>query len=234
MGISAEYLTNYDPDADFDALYTRATGEAIAEKLEAREQVLELGCATGLMTTYFVARGATVVGVDRSPKYLARARSRRLAHTRWEQGDVCEFLSAHNATYDHVTVCNLLHELNEPEETLKLCRSHLRPGGLLHVTLQNPNSLHRVIALRTGMIDDLLSISDRGSSFGTIRLMSLENLIRLIEGAGFGVLGYRGLVLKPYPNEQMERLPDEIIDGLVAGARYLPKNSAINYVVARA
>lgn len=234
MGMSADYSSIYDPDTDFDAWYTRAGGEVIALHIQPGDRVLELGCATGLMTTRFVAAGATVVGVDRSSGYLERAHNRNLKNVIWEQADIAKHLALDNATYDHITVCNLLHEVADPGAILHLCRPLLRPGGLIHITLQNPLSLHRLVALHAGMIDDLMTVSNRGEAFGTLRLMSSEQLIWLIEQVGFQQIERRGLMLKPYPNQQMERLPVEVLEGLISAARDLPDHSAMNYVVARA
>ena len=46
----ADYSAIYDPDTDFDSRYTMATVRRIAERVAPGDRVLELGCATGLMT----------------------------------------------------------------------------------------------------------------------------------------------------------------------------------------
>jgi cyclopropane fatty-acyl-phospholipid synthase-like methyltransferase len=72
----ADYSAIYDPDTDFDVRYTMATVRRIATRVAAGDRVLELGCATGLMTAHLADQGARVTGVDRSGPYLARARER--------------------------------------------------------------------------------------------------------------------------------------------------------------
>lgn len=232
MKSGTDYSTIYDPDSDFDAWYSIASARAIVERLAPGERLLELGCATGLMTTLFVQAGVTVVGVDRSIRYLERARARNLDQATFVESDITAHLAGDSACYDHITLCNVLHEVSNPSEILALCRSRLRPTGLVHVTLQNPRSIHRLVALETGLIDDLLAVSSRGEAYGTLRLMPADELARLLSDADLHLLESRGIMLKPYANDQMALLPDVVLEGLVEAARHLPDHAAINYVLA--
>lgn len=232
MSRTTDYSAIYDPDTDFDAWYSIASARAIVERLTPGDRLLELGCATGLMTTSFVQAGVTVVGVDRSALYLERARARNLGNATWVEADITAHLSGDSARYDHITLCNVLHEVSNPTEILALCRQRLRPTGLLHVTLQNPRSLHRLVALETGLIDDLLAVSPRGEAYGTLRLISADQLIRLIEDVDLHLVESRGIMLKPYANDQMALLADEILEGLIEAARYVPDHAALNYMLA--
>ncbi len=232
MNRTTDYSTIYDPDTDFDAWYSIASARAIVEHLAPGDRMLELGCATGLMTTRFVQAGATVVGVDRSEPYLARARARHLEHATWVESDITSHLTEDPDRYDHVTLCNVLHEVSNPTEILALCRQRLRPAGMLHVTLQNPRSLHRLVALKTGLIDDLLAVSPRGEAYGTLRLILADQLVRLVEDVGLHLVESRGIMLKPYTNDQMALLPKAVLEGLIEAARHVPDHAALNYVLA--
>ena len=165
----ADYSAIYDPDTDFDARYTMATVRRIAERVAPGDRVLELGCATGLMTAHLVGQGARVTGVDRSDAYLDRARARL--------GDRAGFVRAGLAVpgwedltgggFDHVLLCNLIHELPDPVDLLRRAATVLAPDGLVHLSLQNPDSIHRLVALEMGLIDDVREVSARGDRFGT-------------------------------------------------------------------
>ena len=161
---AADYTSIYDPDTDFDAVYTRATGRRIAAKIRPGDRVLEPGCATGLMTAELAATGACVVAVDRSAEYLARMRERALPAVSTVCADVdTDALPA--GPFEHVVATNLLHELADPGAFLLNAAAVLAPGGLIHVSLPNPTSLHRLIALDMGWIADLETISERGERF---------------------------------------------------------------------
>ena len=81
MSAVVDYAETYDPDLDFDSWYTDATAAAVVEHLRPGDRVLELGCATGRMTSRMVAAGVDVLGVDRSATYVARAERRAVSYT---------------------------------------------------------------------------------------------------------------------------------------------------------
>ncbi len=227
-----EYEVDYDPDTDFDRVYTLATGAAIAEHINPGESLCELGCATGLMTAVFAETGAHIVGVDRSETYLTVARE-RCPDAFFVRDDLAEFDS--DNSFDHAVATNVIHELPDPTAFLRNCHRLLRPGGLLHLASQNPQSIHRLVAYEMGLIDHLCQISDRGTQWGTLRLFTADDLRDLaVEEAGFSLVERQGIMLKPLPNEQMAALPADVIDGFQRAARHFPDNCAVNYLVLRA
>ncbi len=224
------YDKDYDPDADFDRVYTLATGRAIAEHLKPDQEVLELGCATGLMTEILTATGANVLGVDRSETYLLRAAQRcpDVIFVRQDFGAVDEIAQ------DHIVATNVIHELDDPAAFLRHCRSLLHRDGLLHLASQNPLSIHRLVALDMGLIGDLREVSERGRKWGTRRLYTVEELHDLAWEAGFSEVSRQGIMLKPLPNEQMASLSPEVLEGFERAASWLSEYCAVNYLVFRA
>ena len=229
----ADYSAIYDPDTDFDARYTMATVRRIAERVAPGDRVLELGCATGLMTGHLADAGARVTGVDRSGAYLDRARARL--------GDRAAFINAGlaepgwealaGAGYDHVLLCNLIHELPDPAGLLRRAAALLAADGLVHLSLQNPDSIHRLVAVEMGLIEDVREVSARGDRFGTIGLWGADDLARLAREAGLGVVAREGVMLKPLANGMMAELPPEVLDGFERAARHLPAHCAMNLLV---
>ena len=229
----ADYSAIYDPDTDFDARYTMATVRRIAERVAPGDRVLELGCATGLMTAYLADGGARVTGIDRSDAYLDRARARLgdratliragLAEPGWE--------ALAGGGFDHVLLCNLVHELPDPVDLLRRAAGLLAPDGLVHLSLQNPDSIHRLVAVEMGLIEDVREVSARGDRFGTLGLWGVDDLARLAREAGLGVVAWEGVMLKPLPNGMMAELPPEVLDGFERAARHLPAHCAMNLLV---
>ncbi|MCK9250948.1 MAG: class I SAM-dependent methyltransferase [Solirubrobacteraceae bacterium] len=222
-----DYTDDYDPDRDFDRHYTAATAARIAPWLRPRERVVELGCATGAMTGALVGEDRRVVAVDRSDAYLDRARERGLPGVTWRRGDLdAPLMDVGRA--DHVVLANVLHELADPRDVLRrIVADHLAPGGLLHLSLQNPRSIHRLVALEMGLIDDLCAVSGRGERYGTRRLWTIEALVDLVTDAGLVPLHREGIVVKPLPNAAMERLDPAVLDGFLAAGRHLPDHAAM-------
>lgn len=222
-----DYTAIYDPDTDFDARFTLATGRRVARWLRPGDRVLELGCATGLMTGMLTGDGRSVLAVDRSEAYLERLRGRGLAgvatlHADFEElGDVGRF--------DHVVLTSVLHEVDDPARLLAIvARQHLAEDGLVHVSLQNPLSLHRLVALEMGLIESLAERSDRGVRFGTQRLWLADEVVELAASAGLHERHREGVFLKPLANGQMAQLDPAVLDGLERAARHLPAHGAMN------
>lgn len=223
------YAARYDPDLDFDRWYTWATAAAVGVWLRPGDTVLELGCATGSMTEAFVAAGAMVVAVDREPKYLDRARRRGLAGVELVRDDVEDFRSDHR--FDHVVATNLVHEVTDPDRFFARCRDHLQPRGHFHVSLQNPDSIHRLVGKAAGLIDDLTDISHRGIEYSTMRMLRADDLVRMGLAAGLRCVHRGGVMLKPVPNDLMAAMPDATLQAFVDAAHLFPNNCAMNYLV---
>lgn len=230
---TADYSAVYDPDRDFDHRYTLATAERIATWVRPGDRVLELGCATAAMGAALAGAGAAVVGVDRSPAYLERARARGIPGARFIRADLDApgWEDAAGGPFDHVLACNLLHEVADPAALLRRAGALLAPGGHLHLTLQNPRSIHRLVAVEMGLIDDEHAISARGARFGTRGMWDADALATIAGRAGLTVRDRGGVMLKPLPNDMMAALPDAVLEGFVRAARHLPDHCAMNHLV---
>ena len=223
----SDYTDIYDPDTDFDAVYTRATARRIVRSVRRGDRVLEAGAATGLMTAALVEAGARVVALDRSADYLARLGARGLPGVRTV---VCD-LDADPlppGPYDHVVATNLLHELGDPGGFLERCASVLAPHGVVHVSVPNPTSLHRLVAVEMGLLGDLHELSERAEGLSTRRMLDAETLRALAAGAGLDVLAATGVVCKPLPNALMETLPPQVLDGLDRVSHRVPELCAMS------
>lgn len=227
--MTTDYAATYDPELDFDRHYSLATVRRIVTRVRPGDRVLELGCATGLMTAALVAAGACVTAVDRSPAYLERLRAKGLDGVELVRADLRELPPT--GEHEHVVVANVLHELDDPVAVLREAASRLVPGGLVHMTLQNPRSIHRLAALELGLLDDVAAVADRGRQWGTQRLYEADELAALGAAAGLEEVDREGVMLKPLPNAQMAELPDEAVEGLILVARHFPDHCAMNYLV---
>ena len=225
------YEDRYDPDTDFDRWYTDATAQAIVAWVRPGDSVLELGCATGRMTAALVAAGATVVGVDHAEAYLDRAEARALVGARFVRSDIVAIDL--DDRFDHVILANVVHEVADPAGLFATAARHLASGAHLHVSLQNPQSIHRLVGREMGLIAELGEVSDRGRAFATIEVLDAEDLERLAVGAGLVPVHRGGVMLKPLPNDLMATLPDEMLQGFVAAARHLPDHASMNYLVSQ-
>jgi trans-aconitate methyltransferase len=228
---TADYSMVYDPDLDFDRWYTILSARRIARSLGLSDRILELGSATGLLTQALAERDRRFVCVERSDRYVARARARDLPGVRIEHCTIEAFQS--DDVFDHVLAINVLHEVEDQTSVVQRLLRFLRPGGSLHVTLPNPRSLHRLSALGSGMIEDLCEISARGEAYQTRRLQYAEEFVAAMGDLGLDEILCEPILAKPLPNAAMERLSDDLIEAYAELAWALPEFGAMNYFVFR-
>jgi len=183
------------------------------------------------MTAGFVAAGATVLGVDREPAYLEVATGRGLPGVELVLGDLSSCAS--EQPFDHVVLANVIHEVADPIGVLVAAAEALAPAGLLHLSLQNPSSLHRLVGIATGAMAALHEVSERGSRFGTNRIFDSMELRGLGARAGLRDIHHEGIMIKPFPNDVLGSLDDETLRGFVAAGRLVPEFAAMNYLIFR-
>lgn len=92
--------------------------------------VLDIGCGDGRHTEWFTARGArTVVGVDNSPRMIARARARASQkHSQFVEASALA-LPFGEGTFDFAFSYFTLHHVLQAQEALNEVYRVLVPGG---------------------------------------------------------------------------------------------------------
>jgi trans-aconitate methyltransferase len=90
------------------------------------ERILDLGCGTGHLTSEIAAKGARVVGVDRSPEMIAEAR-KQYPSLKFEVADARRL--AFNSEFDAVLSNAALHWIPDAEQVVQGISKALKPGG---------------------------------------------------------------------------------------------------------
>ena len=229
--MTADYSGQYDPDLDFDRWYTVLTGRRIERFLGTEDVILELGSATGLLTQGLVRHKRRFVCIERSADYVTRAAARRLSGVVLKNDHIESFES--DLKFDHILAINVLHELADQAGAIQRIRSFMQPGTLLHVTLPNPDSLHRASAFGSGMISNLCQQSERGRQFDTIRLQHADEFVSQMARVQLVEVWREPVLAKPLPNRDMARLSDELIEAYDKLAYAIPEAAALNYFVFR-
>jgi trans-aconitate methyltransferase len=114
----------YDSKHSFVTTY----GEDVLTLLNPQpgERILDLGCGTGHLTQQIAAKGAQVVGLDRSAEMLATARAAYPTIT-FTEADAADFTT--DTSFDAVFSNAALHWMVEPQKPIASVWNALKPGG---------------------------------------------------------------------------------------------------------
>jgi SAM-dependent methyltransferase len=147
--------------------------------LPARGRLLDVGCATGVFAGVAHERGWSVTGLDASAWATERARTRH-AEVTFVTGSV-ESAVFQPATFDAITLWDVLEHVPSPLGTVQQLRDWLAPRGYLFLNLPNAASAaarwmgrHWVLLLREHLW-----------------YFSPSTLTRLLDAAGFDVIRIR-------------------------------------------
>ncbi len=133
-----EFLAHAE-DGLYNAHYDRPACLRLLGDVDGRT-VLDVACGPGLYAEELVARGATVIGLDHSPRMIELAR-KRVPAADFTLHDVREPLDwLPDASVDLVLFALAIEYVDDRVATLRELRRVLRPDGALVVSRPHPTS----------------------------------------------------------------------------------------------
>jgi SAM-dependent methyltransferase len=109
----------------------------IVERYKGPGKLLDAGCSTGEFAAAMQTRGWRVVGVELTASVAARARRRHGIEV--VAGDFVE-AELSTASFDAVTMWDVLEHMHSPMSALAKARDLLVPGGIIIITVPNYES----------------------------------------------------------------------------------------------
>jgi ubiquinone/menaquinone biosynthesis C-methylase UbiE len=136
---SEEECEHWNQAADtYDAEYRGCVGEAfeneigswLARQFTETDNVLELGCGTGIFSALIAKRVGHLTATDFSPAMLERARPRLASCDNVEvRREDAYHTSFADGSFSAVLAANLLHHAAAPHAVVQECHRVLTPGG---------------------------------------------------------------------------------------------------------
>ncbi|MGL4553481.1 MAG: class I SAM-dependent methyltransferase [Gemmataceae bacterium] len=216
----------YDSGRDIDHYFSEFGAELVLADHAGR--LLEVGCASGVMTRRFVGRVDDLHVLDGSAKYLETLQRELGDRAGWHVSLAEDFSPA--APFDGVVLASLLEHVEDPVGLLRRAASWLAPGGSVFVIVPNARSLHRQVGVAMGMLPGVHAFTERDHMLGHRRVYDLALLREHLDAAGLEVRSCRGIMMKVVSNGQLQSWQPELIRGLLAVGLEYPDLAAQIYV----
>src|SRR5262249_13212189 len=123
--------------------------------------------------------------------------------------------------FDTVLVSSVLHETTAPAQLLEAVIDLLRRGARILVSVPNAYSLHRLLAVKMGLIPAPDTLTERNRRLGQPVVYGPQSLRALMEAAGFVVQQLDGYLIKPFTNEQMALIESRFGEAVITGLEEL-------------
>jgi len=108
--------------------------------------------------------------------------------------------------YDRIIMSFILEHVDDPLFILRKYRKHLSEDGKLIVVVPNSESLHRRIAYKMSLLEDMEMLSEFDIKVGHQRWFNVGTLHALLRKSGYDIIDTRGLFLKPLTTSQLKEL----------------------------
>jgi 2-polyprenyl-3-methyl-5-hydroxy-6-metoxy-1,4-benzoquinol methylase len=221
---AAWYLTR---QLDFDRRMVRFRYESLRPHLRGPAG-LELGSAEGEMTRWLLPHFNALTVVDAAGNLLERipaAPGLRKVRALFED-------YAPSERFDTVVMEHVLEHVADPIELLRRARGWLAAGGRILAGVPNAQSIHRLAAVKMGLLAEPWELNARDLEVGHRRVYTPVSLRKDAEAAGLRVMHSGGVFFKPVSNRQIEDNWDEtMIEGFHLLGRDFPEHAAEIYVV---
>jgi 2-polyprenyl-3-methyl-5-hydroxy-6-metoxy-1,4-benzoquinol methylase len=160
---------------------------------------LELGPAEGEMTRLLLSDFGQVTAVDGALELLDMIPE----HPRLTKVHSLFETFVPSVLFDTVVMDHVLEHVEGPGDLLRAASGWLRPEGRLIVGVPNALSIHRLAAVKMGLLSSPHDLNERDLRVGHRRVYDPAELKSEIERAGLHMIHSGGVLLKPLAYHQI-------------------------------
>lgn len=160
---------------------------------------LELGPAEGGMTKFLLDDFDRVTSVDGARELLDLIPD----HPRLTKVHSLFETYVPSGRFDAIVMDHVLEHVEHPGELLRTAAGWLSPNGRIAVGVPNALSIHRLAAVKMGLLSSPYELNQRDLRVGHRRVYDPPDFKREIERAGLRVIHSGSVLLKPLAYQQM-------------------------------
>ena len=106
--------------------------------------------------------------------------------------------------FNTIIMEHILEHVDNPVELMNRAKNWLAPKGRLLIGVPNGNSIHRLVAVKMGLLSNQCELNPRDLAQGHRRVYSRETFVTDILAAGLSVVELGGVFFKPISNQQIQ------------------------------
>lgn len=221
------YITKYLP---FDKKLIELRYRSIKPYIKSGRG-LELGSAQGDMTPYLINHFDTMISVDGSKELLdliPQYKNHTKVHSYFENYEP-------EGVFDTIIMEHILEHVDSPVPLLARVKKWLAPEGVLIIGVPNALSIHRLAAVKMGLLKSCYELNERDHEVGHKRVYCTKTLHADITNAGLNIIKSGGSFLKPLSNKQInDTWSEDMIEGFYLLGTEMPEQAADIYAVCKA
>lgn len=232
--IARNYDSMHDDWRDLEeAVRLKEFSNLIAFCSDKHTSVIEFGLGDGVFTAMLCEHFERVTAVD-AAQTTVDILAGRLTYENviFAQSYIEEFESSDK--YDVIVMSHILEHLKDPVLALKKVKGLMHKDTILYISVPNANSLHRLVAVKMGLLDTPDTLNERDIELGHQIVFYPSNFKEVVLGAGLKVDKFGGVMIKPLANSQISNdWNRQMIEGFIALGDDLPELCGDIFIVAK-
>jgi 2-polyprenyl-3-methyl-5-hydroxy-6-metoxy-1,4-benzoquinol methylase len=189
---------------------------------------LELGPADGQMTRSLIHNFENLTIVDASTELLSLIpddpRLTKVASLFEDYQPAGKF--------NTILMEHILEHIEHPVELMARAKTWLAPGGKMLLGVPNGNSIHRLAAVKMGLLKQPTELNERDHALGHRRVYTPRTFSKDAVAAGLEIVDSGGVFFKPLSNKQIQDNWDErMMRGFYELGKDFPDFAAELYLV---
>jgi len=226
-----EQVSNfYEVKKDYDYINTKLAFKIFKDDI-IDKNVLEVGCADGVMTEMLVKQTKSLEIVEPSKRYCDIVRKiegvNKVYNCFLEEIEI-------EKKYDVILLASLIHHIEKPNNLLLTIKKFMHKDSIVLATVPNVKSLHRRIGVKMGLLENEFDSSLRNKQLHQYGRYDINKFKQLFISSDFNVIDNFGYMIKPFSSKMMEKihLDDNQIQAMFEIGKEFPELSSQIYLKA--